>query len=363
MSRVLLRDLSKHYENGVRALHEVNLEIAAGEFMVLVGPSGCGKSTILRTIAGLETPSSGIIEIGGVVINEAAPKDRNLAMVFQNYALYPHMTVFENMAFGLKMRGVRRDTIEEQVSATARMLGMEDLLGRKPLALSGGQRQRVALGRAIVRNPQCFLFDEPLSNLDAKLRGAMRTEIKRLHQRLKATSIYVTHDQEEAMTLGDRIAVMKDGVLQQCGAPLDVYHRPVNRFVAGFLGTPQMNFLEGKIVPRDGDLFFDEGSQQIGGLGIQGGIGPAGLGIRPQAVRLGPSGPGLPALSARVDLVEMLGDRMDVFLSTGEDSRMVARVEARSDVRPGDVVPVAIDPSQIHLFAADDAGRSLRGGG
>jgi multiple sugar transport system ATP-binding protein len=263
MARVVLKNVEKTYAGGVKAVKEFNLDVADKEFVVFVGPSGCGKSTTLRCVAGLEDISGGTIHIGERLVNDVPPKDRDIAMVFQNYALYPHMTVFENMAFGLKLRRVSRDVIRQKVQRAATILGIEGMLDRKPKTLSGGQRQRVAVGRAIVRDPKCFLFDEPLSNLDAKLRVEMRAEIKRIHMDLKSTTIYVTHDQEEAMTLGDRIVVMKDGIIQQCGAPLEVYHRPANRFVAGFVGMPPMNFFEGKIVAESGALWFDEGTGRI----------------------------------------------------------------------------------------------------
>src|SRR5271163_471403 len=262
MAEVALRNVIKRYDD-VEAVRSISLDIPDNEFVVLVGPSGCGKSTTLRMIAGLEEVTAGDIYIGGAVVNDLPPKDRDIAMVFQNYALYPHMTAFENMAFGLKLRNTSREVIRQKVASAAKILGIEHLLDRKPKTLSGGQRQRVAVGRAIVREPKCFLFDEPLSNLDAKLRVEMRAEIKRIHMSLKATTVYVTHDQEEAMTLGDRVVVMKDGIIQQCGAPLEVYHRPANRFVAGFVGMPPMNFFEGTLLAEGGDLWFYEGTGKI----------------------------------------------------------------------------------------------------
>src|SRR5579859_5814943 len=263
MAQVQLEKVTKVYPGGVTAVHGVDLEVADREFVVLVGPSGCGKTTTLRMIAGLETITAGEIRIGGRVVNGLAPKERDVAMVFQNYALYPHMSVYKNLAFGLRMRGLDREEIEKRVRAAAKMLDIEHLLDRKPRALSGGQRQRVAVGRAIVRELAAFLFDEPLSNLDAKLRVTTRAELKRLHQRLKTTTIYVTHDQEEAMTLGDRIVVMKDGVIQQADTPLRTYNCPVNRFVAGFIGMPPMNFFEGAIKRLDGELIFEEGKLEL----------------------------------------------------------------------------------------------------
>ncbi len=263
MAEVILEKVGKVFPGDIEAVKDFSLDILDGEFVVLVGPSGCGKSTTLRMIAGLEEITEGTIRIEDRIINDVPPKDRDIAMVFQNYALYPHMTVYKNMAFALKLRKFPRKQIDERVRETAGILGIEELLNRRPKALSGGQRQRVALGRAIVRNPKAFLFDEPLSNLDAKLRVEMRAELKRLHHQLGTTTIYVTHDQEEAMTLGDRIVVMKDGVIQQVGVPLEVYNRPVNRFVAGFVGTPPMNFLDGRLLSEGGDIFFDGGECRI----------------------------------------------------------------------------------------------------
>ena len=262
MARVLLREVSKIYDKGVVAVNKANIDIADKEFVVLVGPSGCGKSTTLRMVAGLEEISSGEIYIGDRLVNEVPPKDRDIAMVFQNYALYPHMTVYENMAFGLKLRKFSKDEIDRRVREAAKILGIENFLERKPKALSGGQRQRVAVGRAIVRKPQVFLFDEPLSNLDAKLRVQMRLEISKLHDRLETTMVYVTHDQVEAMTMGDRIVVMKDGLVQQVDTPLNLYNHPKNKFVAGFIGSPAMNFVGGKIV-RNGGLHFDDGTFHV----------------------------------------------------------------------------------------------------
>src|SRR5271168_1986638 len=260
MAKVELSKVSKIYPGGVKAVDSIDLNIADREFIVLVGPSGCGKSTTLRMVAGLEEISEGSIRIGDRVVNDVAPKDRDIAMVFQNYALYPHMSVYKNMAFGLKLRKMPKSQIHERVMQAAKILDIEHLLERKPKALSGGQRQRVAVGRAIVREPAAFLFDEPLSNLDAKLRVTTRAELKRLHQRLKTTTIYVTHDQEEAMTLGDRIVVMRDGLIQQSDTPLNTYSRPLNRFVAGFIGMPPMNFFDGAIRAKNGQMVFEEGA-------------------------------------------------------------------------------------------------------
>src|SRR5437868_3701341 len=259
MAQVVLEKISKIFPGGVKAVDDIDLAVKDQEFIVLVGPSGCGKSTTLRMVAGLEEISDGSIRIGARVVNDVPPKDRDIAMVFQNYALYPHMTVYKNMAFGLKLRGMPKAQIHQRVMEAAKILEIEHLLERKPKALSGGQRQRVAVGRAIVREPAAFLFDEPLSNLDAKLRVTTRAELKRLHHRLKTTTIYVTHDQEEAMTLGDRIVVMKDGKIQQADTPLRTYNHPVNRFVAGFIGMPPMNFFDGQIRENGGQLAFEEG--------------------------------------------------------------------------------------------------------
>src|SRR5688572_22779203 len=287
MARVELEKVSKIYPGGMRAVNGIDLAIADQEFVVLVGPSGCGKSTTLRMVAGLEEISEGTIRIGDRVVNHVAPKDRDIAMVFQNYALYPHMTVYKNMAFGLKLRRMPKPQIHQRVTEAARILEIEHLLDRKPRQLSGGQRQRVAVGRAIVREPAAFLFDEPLSNLDAKLRVTTRAELKRLHHRLKTTTIYVTHDQEEAMTLGDRIVVMKDGKIQQADTPLRTYNHPVNRFVAGFIGMPPMNFFDGQIRDNGGQLVFEEGKlvypKPPGGPASSNGNGNG----HPAAVKLG----------------------------------------------------------------------------
>src|SRR5205809_1968939 len=259
MARVELEKVTKIYPGNVKAVNSIDLSIRDQEFIVLVGPSGCGKSTTLRMVAGLEEITDGVIRIGERVVNDIPPKNRDIAMVFQNYALYPHMTVYKNMAFALKLRGLPKNQIDERVMEAAKTLDIEHLLDRKPKALSGGQRQRVAVGRAIVREPAAFLFDEPLSNLDAKLRVTTRAELKRLHHRLKTTTIYVTHDQEEAMTLGDRIVAMKDGRIQQADTPLTTYNHPINRFVAGFIGMPPMNFFDGQIREKGGEMAFEEG--------------------------------------------------------------------------------------------------------
>jgi multiple sugar transport system ATP-binding protein len=368
MARVVLKDVEKVYPGGMKAVQNFTLDIADEEFVVFVGPSGCGKSTTLRCVAGLEDITRGTIHIGDRLVNDVPPKDRDIAMVFQNYALYPHMSVFENMSFALKLRKTPRDLIDQKVKKAAKILGIEQLLDRKPKTLSGGQRQRVALGRAIVRDPKCFLFDEPLSNLDAKLRGEMRAEIKRLHMDLRSTTIYVTHDQEEAMTLGDRVVVMKDGVIQQCGAPLDVYHRPANRFVAGFVGTPAMNFFEGTIARENGRLWFDEGSGKLAvpdwakdALSPKVGSKVV-MGVRPQAVSDRAIGaPGLKdnVLSMKVAVVEPLGDKMDVYLSTPAHERIVAHIDAHRGLVPNETRPMYIDLDRLHFFELGSEGVKL----
>ena len=367
-SSVSLVHVDKVYEGGFKAVQDFNLEIADREFIVLVGPSGCGKSTTLRMIAGLEEITGGTISIDGRVVNRVPPKDRDIAMVFQSYALYPHMTVFENMAFALALRKTPKAKLIDKVNRAADVLGIRSLLDKRPRQLSGGQRQRVALGRAIVRDPRCFLFDEPLSNLDAKLRVEMRAEIKRLHLELGSTTVYVTHDQEEAITLGDRVVVMKDGVVQQCAAPLDIYHRPANRFVAGFLGSPPMNFLEGRLVEENGRLLFDEGTAKLGvptriaePLRRKAGAEVV-LGIRPEA--LAPAGRApfqtLDAqLNAKVWLVQPLGATMDVYLSTAQHPRVLAHVESFAGLAVGDAVPIAVDMTRAHFFEPGDNGVAI----
>ena len=359
MADVVLKNVSKEYEGGVRAVSDFNLQIADGEFIVLVGPSGCGKSTTLRMIAGLEEISGGTVSIGGRVVNDVHPKDRDIAMVFQNYALYPHMTVYKNMAFALKLRKLPKAEIDRRVRETAKMLGLTELLERKPKALSGGQRQRVAVGRAIVREPKAFLFDEPLSNLDAKLRVETRAELKALHLRLKTTTVYVTHDQEEAMTLGDRVVVMSKGLVQQVGTPLEVYRRPVNRFVAGFVGMPPMNFLEGRVVREGGRAWFlEEGAAGVR-IGLGAGVemeGTAALGIRPEGLRLAEGNGGM---ELKVEVVEPLGDRMDVYARTAAGRRMVARVDALTEVKAGEMRRFAVDEGRMHVFEAGEFGKRV----
>ena len=349
MASVTLQGVTKTF-SGLTVVHAVDLAIAEGEFMVLVGPSGCGKSTTLRMIAGLEETSGGTIRIGDRDVTQLEPRERNIAMVFQNYALYPHKTVQENLAFGLKMRGVGKADIEARVRRAAAMLNIEPLLARKPRQLSGGQMQRVALGRALVREPDVFLFDEPLSNLDAKMRVHMRDEIARLHREVGTSMIYVTHDQVEAMTLGDRICVMKDGVVQQVGRPLEVYDRPANRFVASFIGSPEMNFIEGGAVAaeagrpvfraRDFAIPLDETRPMLKpGQTLT-------LGIRPEHLEPDPAG-----FPAKVVAVERMGAESVLLLDAGQPVR--ALIDRDDAVAPGDVIRLAAPPGRLHLFDQD----------
>ncbi|MBQ7989635.1 MAG: sn-glycerol-3-phosphate ABC transporter ATP-binding protein UgpC [Oscillospiraceae bacterium] len=370
MASLSLRSIYKKYPGGVVAVSDVNLEIKDKEFIILVGPSGCGKSTTLRMIAGLEEISEGELYIGDRLVNDVAPKDRDIAMVFQNYALYPHMTVFENMAFGLKLRKVPKDEIARKVEEAARILDISHLLSRKPKALSGGQRQRVALGRAIVREPQVFLLDEPLSNLDAKLRAQMRTEISKLHQKLGTTFIYVTHDQTEAMTMGDRIVVMKDGFVQQVDTPQNLYTNPVNQFVAGFMGSPQMNFIDATLRIIDGKYTVEFGSEDTKTTrGVKYYVEvPADkvddsllsplvdkeivMGIRPEDIHdeqmfLSTATTGV--VEADVEITEMMGAETYLYL-TCEGIPLTARVDPRSTARPQDRISVALDPNKMHIF-------------
>jgi multiple sugar transport system ATP-binding protein len=359
MAKVLIKDLNKKYDE-THAVKDVNLEIRDREFVVLVGPSGCGKTTTLRMVAGLEEITSGEISIDGRVVNDLPPMDRDIAMVFQNYALYPHMSVYDNMAFGLKMRKFGRDEIQKRVREAAEILGIQPLLARRPRQLSGGQRQRVALGRAIVRHPRVFLFDEPLSNLDAKLRVQMRVELKRLHERLETTAIYVTHDQVEAMTLGDRVVVMKDGLVQQVGEPLQLYGRPANRFVAGFIGSPAMNFVE-VAINGAGDALWAEAE----GLRLK--VPPhlaarvrsqsgqrLTLGLRPEALTLANGADAASedsSFATKVDVVEPLGNEILLNFRAG-GVPMVARVDPGVRVKPHDSIRFAFDPERLHFFDA-----------
>ncbi|WP_297103593.1 sn-glycerol-3-phosphate ABC transporter ATP-binding protein UgpC [uncultured Devosia sp.] len=349
MGAVTIRDVRKNYGN-LEVLHGVTIDIADGEFVILVGPSGCGKSTLLRMIAGLEDITGGEIEIGGQVVNDLAPKDRDIAMVFQSYALYPHMTVEENMGFSLRLAHVPRDEIRRRVANAAEVLGLESYLERYPRHLSGGQRQRVAMGRAIVRNPQVFLFDEPLSNLDAKLRVQMRSEIKMNHRRLNTTTVYVTHDQIEAMTMADRIVVMRSGYVEQIGSPLDLYDRPNNLFVAGFIGSPAMNILDGSI---EGTSFVvpDVPAIPLDPEAVPLRDGPVKLGIRPEHLVLDPAG-----LQAEILVVEPTGSETQVALRIGSQE-LVGVFRERIPMRPGDTIGISIAAKQVHLFDPETGAR------
>lgn len=363
MAGLSLKHIYKVYEGGVTAVSDFNLEIEDREFIVLVGPSGCGKSTTLRMIAGLEEVSKGELYIGDTLANDIPPKDRDIAMVFQNYALYPHMTVYENMAFGLKMHKMPKDEIKRRVEEAAESLGLSELLDRKPKALSGGQRQRVALGRAIVRNPKVFLLDEPLSNLDAKLRAQMRTEISRLHKQLGTTFVYVTHDQTEAMTMGDRIVVMKDGFVQQVDTPQNLYHHPVNLFVAGFMGSPRMNFLPVQVEKngagyalRFGAYTLPVPAENSEGDALAPYVGKAvTLGIRPEDVHDEPAFlEGAPdcTVEADVDMTELMGAETYLYLSC-EGNPITARVRPETNAVGGEKLRVAFDMRKMHLFDND----------
>jgi multiple sugar transport system ATP-binding protein len=380
MPEISVERLTKVYAGGVKAVDDVSLEVADGEFMVLVGPSGCGKSTLLRMIAGLEKVTTGRIRIGAEDVTTLDPPDRDIAMVFQSYALYPHKTVRENLAFGLRRRKVPKPEIAERVERMGEMLGLGELMGRKPAALSGGQRQRVAMGRALVREPRAFLMDEPLSNLDAKLRTSMRGELARLHDRLPTTTVYVTHDQVEAMTLGDRVAVLRDGVVQQCAAPQELFERPANVFVGAFMGSPAMNLLRGEL---DGGVVSFGATRLSLPAALPHGRRSVVLGVRPTSFALaGPQcDPSWPTIEVEVDVVEELGSECNLLFGvdapafsgdavaaaiggeTGPDAgrlfvdegtaRLTAQLAGRAPVGPGGRVELAIDPSQLHVF--DDA--------
>ncbi|MBR2263387.1 MAG: sn-glycerol-3-phosphate ABC transporter ATP-binding protein UgpC [Firmicutes bacterium] len=361
MASLQLNNIKKTYGNGITAVNDFNLDIADQEFIIFVGPSGCGKSTTLRMIAGLEEITEGELYIGDKLMNDVAPKDRDIAMVFQNYALYPHMTVYDNMAFGLKLRKTPKAEIEQRVKEAAKILEIEHLLDRKPKALSGGQRQRVAMGRAIVSEPKVFLMDEPLSNLDAKLRVQMRVEIAKLHQRLKATIIYVTHDQVEAMTLGTRIVVMKDGIMQQVASPITLYNEPDNLFVAGFIGSPQMNFIDAVAQKEGNDVYLAFSGQKVllpaekAQKLVDGGyIGKEViLGIRPEDIHAtSTSIERFPqdVVTADVNVTELLGADMHLYLIIGDDDNIVATVSARQQIKAGDRLKLAFDPAHIHIF-------------
>ena len=372
MASVLFKHMYKRYPGGVTAVSDFNLEIKDKEFIILVGPSGCGKSTTLRMIAGLEEITEGELFIGDKRVNDVAPKDRDIAMVFQNYALYPHMTVFDNMAFGLKLRKVRKEEIKKRVEEAAKILDIAHLLDRKPKALSGGQKQRVALGRAIVREPRVFLLDEPLSNLDAKLRAAMRTELTKLHIKLKTTFIYVTHDQVEAMTMATRIVVMKDGVIQQVDTPQNLYDLPCNMFVAGFIGTPQMNFVNCLLERRDDGVYMLFGKNELklpkdkaDQEELQEYIGKPGkpgkqviAGLRPELLHDEPVYKEKfkdTILKANVEFTELMGAEIYLYLNFGNDEEdepinMISRVSSQSQAKAEDTVEIAFDTTRIHFF-------------
>ena len=365
MASLSLKNINKVYPGNVTAVKDFNLEIADEEFIVLVGPSGCGKSTTLRMVAGLEAITSGELYIDGQLMNKVPPKKRDIAMVFQSYALYPHMNVYKNMSFGLKLRRVPKSDIDRRVHEAAAILGIEDLLKRKPGALSGGQRQRVALGRAIVREPKVFLMDAPLSNLDAKLRVQMRTEITKLHRRLKTTFIYVTHDQTEAMTMGTRIVVMKDGVIQQVDTPQNLFDHPANKFVATFIGTPQMNIIRAKLTPREGKMYavFGENAVRIPDLTVKRlksdiyigkdvylGIRPENLSDEAEFVAEN----SLYSFEAKVDMTELMGSVTYLYFNVnGVEGNLVASVDPRTRTQAGQTLRVAMDPARLHLFDAE----------
>ena len=361
MASLSLKNINKTYANGVVAVKDFNLEVADREFIIFVGPSGCGKSTTLRMIAGLEEITQGELWIGDKLVNDVEPKDRDIAMVFQNYALYPHMSVYDNMAFGLKLRKIPKDQIEKYVNEAARILDIEHLLDRKPKALSGGQRQRVAMGRAIVRNPKVFLMDEPLSNLDAKLRVQMRIEISKLHQRLQTTIIYVTHDQTEAMTLGTRIVVMKDGLIQQVDTPQNLYDRPQNLFVAGFMGSPQMNMIDATVTRKGVDVYVSFGNNTIklpeakAKKLIDGGYEGKNvvIGIRPEDIHdeeMFISNSPDSVIEATVKVYELLGAEVFLYFSVDETIDITARVNPRTTARPDDTLRIAFDMSKLHIY-------------
>ncbi|MDD4900125.1 MAG: sn-glycerol-3-phosphate ABC transporter ATP-binding protein UgpC [Candidatus Omnitrophica bacterium] len=367
MAQVSLKNVSKIYSQGAKAVNSINLGVENKEFMVLVGPSGCGKSTILRMIAGLEEISEGDIYIGNKRVNDVPAKDRDIAMVFQNYALYPHMTVFENMAFGLKLRHYPKLEINQRVNEAAEILGIRRLLNRRPKELSGGERQRVALGRAIVRKPLVFLFDEPLSNLDAKLRVQMRTEIHKLHIRLQTTIIYVTHDQTEAMTMGDRIVVVKDGILQQVSDPINIYDFPKNKFVAGFIGSPPMNFMVGRLFKKDGRIYFDEGKVIVKAVeDMNKNLTPylgreVILGVRSEDIydKLFVSdAPPENIVTVKCEVIEPMGSEVYLYLNTGKHT-FIARVGAHDRPQVNQDMELVFDMSKVHFFDKDTEERII----
>jgi len=359
MAKVYYENMTKAWGDVV-GVNNLNLEIPDKEFLVLVGPSGCGKSTALRCLAGLEEITKGNIWIDERVVNDVPPKDRDIAMVFQSYALYPHMSVYDNMAFGLKLRKTPKDEIERRVQEAAKILGITQLLDRKPKQMSGGQRQRVALGRAIVRDPKVFLFDEPLSNLDAKLRVQTRAEISKLHQRLGTTFIYVTHDQVEALTMADRIAVLKDGVLQQVDNPQHLYDHPENIFVAGFIGSPAMNFFSGTITGTVDEMYVDSGNvrirlpqNEVEQLGAENIGREIIFGVRPEDIhhpRYKPAGVVEQLVDSVVDVTELMGNEIFVYLMTEDEQSFIARVDPRADLRPGDKVQMSFNAEKVHIF-------------
>lgn len=358
MGSVNIDQVSKVYEEGIKAVNNASLKIEDKEFLVLVGPSGCGKSTLLRMIAGLEEISAGTISISGQVVNNTPPKDRNIAMVFQNYALYPHMTVYENMAFGLKLRKYPKEEIKSRVNEAAQLLDLVDFLDRKPKALSGGQRQRVAVGRAIVRKPEVFLFDEPLSNLDAKLRVQMRIELTKLHRRLNVTVVYVTHDQVEAMTMGDRIVVMNKGVIQQVDTPLNVYNHPKNLFVAGFIGSPAMNFFDGQISQKEKLCFSNSDFELNLPQALVSRLESyrdktVRMGVRPEHLELRlTAGSGSAAIKARVEVIELMGNESYIYLRT-KHHHLTVRSNEFPDIKPDSEVFFEPDYNRLHFFDLD----------
>ncbi|MBN2588516.1 MAG: sn-glycerol-3-phosphate ABC transporter ATP-binding protein UgpC [Sedimentisphaerales bacterium] len=366
MSRILLENITKIYESGITAVSDFSLDIQDSCFMVIVGQSGCGKTTTLRLIAGLEQPDSGNIYIDDTLANDVSGKDRDVAMVFQNYTLYPHMTVFQNMAFAMKMRKTPRKQIKKVIKETAALLGIEEFLRRKPCSLSGGQRQRVALGKAIVRKPNAFLFDEPLSNLDAKMRLTMRAEIKALHQKLKTTTIYVTHDQVEAMTLGEQICVMYDGKIQQIGKPMEIYDKPANRYVAGFFGTPPMNFFSGNVgtdqekinFVRDDNIISlpDSLKKYLSNYNGKEMI----LGIRPEDISLKPyENGGNNAINAVIRSIEHVGSRTDIYLQIPNVDRFILSTSPYADYEINQAIKIYINSNKIHLFELGQTGRNI----
>jgi multiple sugar transport system ATP-binding protein len=361
MAKISLEEVDKIYPNGYVAARDLSLDVADGELLVLVGPSGSGKSTVLRMMAGLERVTDGVIRIGDRDVTDLPPQQRDIAMVFQNYALYPHMTVRENLGFGLTIRKQPPSLIDERVRTIAASLGLDALLDRKPAQLSGGQRQRVALGRAIVREPLAFLFDEPLSNLDAQLRVETRVELSRLHRKLGATMVYVTHDQSEALTLGDRIAVLKEGVLQQIATPMELYQRPANKFVAGFIGSPAMNFIEG-VIQRSGDPGKGAGMCIFKGIDLTLDVpcdgearGRVYLGVRPQHIEVSADGQNRPR--AEVGVVEPMGNELIVYVTLSGGDKLVAVAPPQAPIKPGDIVSIRVRPEGVHIFDADSGKR------